>query len=76
MQVIRYGQSVRFRIVKYVILIPLFAGLYGWKGIGITLTVLAVLLVVATGVHFFYRWKTNAWRSPWGGFTPLQDDFT
>lgn len=69
--VILYGQSVRFRIVKYSVLIPLFAALYWWKGGATTLWVLGVALAVALVGHFVYRAKTNAWRSAWGGFKPL-----
>ncbi len=70
MQVIRYGQSVRFRIVKYAILIPLFAALYAWKGLGVTLKVLAIAAVLGIALHFFFRWKTNAWRQAWGPYKP------
>jgi hypothetical protein len=70
-RVILYGQSARFRVAKYAILIPLFAGLYAWKGLRVTLIALAIALGFAIFVHLFYRSKTNAWRKPWGGFTPL-----
>ena len=69
--VILYGQSSRFRLVKYAVLIPIFAALYMWKGLDVMLIVLAVAGGVSIIVHFFYRSKTNAWRSSWGGFKPL-----
>jgi hypothetical protein len=29
-------------------------------------------LVAALSLHFFYRWKTQGWQRPWGGW----DDVT
>ena len=64
------GQSVRFRIVKYSILLPLFALLWWWKGWYISLQVVGALFIVSLGVHFFYRYMTAGWTKPWGGFRP------
>ena len=58
-----HGQSARFRLVKYAILIPLFAAVYwkfGGKVFAITLVALAIL---GSAMHFFFRWKTNGWRN-------------
>ena len=71
-QVILYGQSARFRLVKYAILIPAFAALYWWKGSRITLVVLGIALVFAIAFHFFFRYKTAGWRKSYGPFKPLE----
>jgi hypothetical protein len=68
--VVLYGQSARFRIVKYAILIPIFAAIYWWWGMLVTLKVLAFLFMLAIAGHFFYRWKTKGWREAWGGYKP------
>lgn len=58
-KVILYGQSARFRVVKYAILIPLFAGLYVWKGIAVMLWTLGALALVGIAVHFWLCWTTD-----------------
>jgi hypothetical protein len=71
-QVVLYGQSARFRLVKYAILIPLFTALYVWQGWSVTWKVLLASIVVALFVHFLFRYKTAAWTKSWGPFTPLE----
>lgn len=66
-----HGQSTRFRIVKYAVLIPLFALIY-WKWGGeVLLKTLGVAFVFAIAMHLVYRWKTNVWRDDWGGYTSV-----
>ncbi len=67
-RVILYGQSVRFRLIKYAILLPAFAALYLYTGASVTLKVLGVLLIFSVLVHLFYRFKTNTWTKSWGGY--------
>ena len=32
----------------------------------------AILFALSLAVHFFYRWKTGGWTSPWGGWNDLE----
>jgi len=61
-----HAQSVKFRIIKYSILIPLFICSYYWKGTRFTGILLLTLTVVAVTMHFILRWKTKAWSQNWG----------
>ncbi len=69
--VVVHGQSRRFRIVKYSIIIPLLAGLYFWKGLESTLYTLLISLIVSVVLHFFFRYKTKAWTKAWGLYKPI-----
>jgi hypothetical protein len=73
LRVIAYGQTVRFRIYKYLVLIPLAAGLYWWKGWVVLGWTLLVVAVVGVTLHFVLRWKTHGWEKPWGPYKPLKD---
>ena len=65
LQVIAHGQSVRFRLIKYAILIPLFGAIY-WKfGFDTMLLTLGALAALGIIVHFFFRWKTKGWTQDW-----------
>ena len=64
----RKAQPIWFRIVKWVIAIGLTVLLWGtqffwWWIIG---AVLASLVV-----HFTWRWKTQGWTRPWGGWNDI-----
>ena len=65
LHVIARGQSIRFRVVKYAILVPLFIVLYAWKGWEITWKVLVALAILGVLVHFFFRHMTDGWRKSW-----------
>ena len=64
----RRGQPIWFRVLKWMVLLAV--GGYLWRrphfwwwigsaaGLGVT-------------VHFVYRWKTNRWTRPWGGWNDL-----
>ena len=65
-----HGQTVRFRIIKYAILVPLFGVIYWWKGWEITWKILGVALVFAIATHFFFRWKSKGWNESWGPYKP------
>lgn len=68
--VVMYGQSVRFRIIKYLIILPIFVGTYFWKGWVVTGKLLLVLLLVSIFIHFLFRYKSKAWTEPWGPYKP------
>ena len=58
--VVLYGQTARFRIIKYGILIPLFAIFYAWRGLSGTLALLGALFVLGLCVHFFFRYMRRS----------------
>jgi hypothetical protein len=68
--VVMHGQSGRFRIIKYLIIVPIFAGVYFWKGWGATSKLLLVLFAVSIFIHFLFRYKSKAWTEPWGPYKP------
>lgn len=66
-----HGQTAKFRLVKYAILIPLFAVIYWWKGGEVLAWALGIALIFALAMHFFFRWKTNGWEDSWGPYKSL-----
>lgn len=66
-----HGQSARFRIVKYAILIPFFSIVYWLKGREVLVWALGVAFIIAIAMHLFYRWMTNGWQDSWGGYKAL-----
>jgi hypothetical protein len=63
-----HAQSSRFRIVKYSVLLVVAVGAYVWKGLAATGYLLLLLFLAAIAVHFFFRWKTEAWIKSWGPY--------
>jgi hypothetical protein len=61
-----HAQSLRFRIAKYTVIAAIAAGVYFWKGLDAVGLLFLVLTIMALAVHFFFRWKTEAWTKPWG----------
>lgn len=61
-----HAQSRRFRIVKYCVLLAVAVGVYAWKGLAATGLLLLVLFLAGICLHFFFRWKTEAWTKSWG----------
>lgn len=66
-----HGQSARFRLVKYAILVPLLGGIYWWKGGAFFLKTLGILLILALAMHFFFRWKSKGWMEDYGPYKSL-----
>lgn len=66
-----HGQTARFRIVKYAIMIPLFGGIYWKYGGEILAWVLGVALILALIMHFFFRWKSKGWMEDYGLYKSL-----
>ena len=64
----RTAQPVWFRITKWVVFIGLARRFYGtkWFWTGIVGGAAA-----GTALHFVYRWKTQGWTHPWGGWNDL-----
>lgn len=69
--VVAHGQTWRFRAGKYSILSCIAGGMYvvgGWSLVGI---IFGSLIPFAIIVHFFFRWKTHAWKKSWGPYKVL-----
>lgn len=60
-----HAQSRRFRIVKYSVLLVVGAGVYAWIGLGAAGLLFLLLFLAGIGLHFFFRWKTEAWTKSW-----------
>ncbi len=68
-----HGQSVRFRIIKYILLFGVFTLVYVSRGLSDTLRLLAVLFAVSLCIHFFFRYMSEGWTKDWWLYkhTPL-----
>jgi hypothetical protein len=73
-RVVLYGQTARFRIIKYIILFALFGALYAWRGWSDTLWVLGVLIVLSIVFHFFFRYMSEGWTKSWWLYNPTSVD--
>lgn len=69
--VVLHGQSTRFRVVKYSVLLLVLGSLAAWQGAAVMAWVLVVLAIASLAIHFLFRWKTKAWSRPWGPYKPL-----
>jgi small-conductance mechanosensitive channel len=69
--VVLHGQSWRFRVVKYIVIVGVVAALTLWKGWQTALFFIVSLGVLGIIVHFVFRWKTKAWTRSWGPYKKL-----
>jgi hypothetical protein len=69
--VVIHGQTARFRIVKYLVLLAIAWGLSEWQGWRVTGAVFLVLAALSIAMHFVLRWKTKAWTRSWGPYKKL-----
>jgi Flp pilus assembly protein TadB len=69
-----HAQSSRFRIVKYSVLLAVAVAVYMWKGLASVGHLFLVLFIAAICLHFFFRWKTNAWTKSWGLYKRISLD--
>ena len=67
-----HGQSAKFRIIKYSVLVPIMVLLFVWGGWSTVLWFLLIAIVAALLMHLFYRNKTNTWTKSWGGYKTLK----
>ncbi|MEX1112654.1 MAG: hypothetical protein WEC84_04270 [Candidatus Andersenbacteria bacterium] len=72
--VIIHGQTLWFRIIKYLVIVAVAVWLYRWQGGSTTVAVFLVLAVVSIAVHFLFRWKTKAWTQSWGPYKKIPFD--
>lgn len=54
-----------FRIAKWVIFLTVSRRLYGTRWFRVWIS---GGLIAGLTVHFVYRWKTQGWTRPWGGW--------
>ena len=64
-QVVLYGQSFRFRIIKYTIIAMIAVLIYIWRGLSFLILTFVITMIVAIFLHFFFRWKTKGWTTSW-----------
>ena len=65
-RVVLYGQTRRFRIIKYIVIFLIATIVYAWKGIDTVLWLLLISVVASLCIHFLFRWKTAGWTKSWG----------
>ena len=61
-----HAQSRRFRVVRYSVLLAVAVGVYAWLGLEAVGLLFLLLFLAGMGLHFFFRWKTEAWTKSWG----------
>jgi hypothetical protein len=69
--VVIHGQTLRFRIVKYLVLVAIAGGIYAWNGWPAVGVVFLTLFILAIAIHFLFRWKTKGWTESWGPYKTL-----
>lgn len=69
--IVIHGQSSKFRLAKYAVLLALLIPFYLWNGGVASAWLLAALIVVSLCVHFLFRWKTKAWTQSWGPYRKI-----
>lgn len=65
LEVVRHGQSLRFRIIKYLVLGALCGGIYATRG-G-EAVIYAIFLLAGAGIvlHLFFRYMSEGWTKSW-----------
>lgn len=69
--VVVQGQTARFRVVKYSIIIPVLVILGFWKGWKFSLYFFLSLCVLGVLVHFVLRFLTKGWTEKWWFVDPI-----
>lgn len=69
-----HAQTMGFRVVKYIAIFVILGGVYAWKGLGAVGILLGAMFVCAIAIHFFFRYKTEAWTKSWGPYTKVLID--
>lgn len=65
LKVILHGQSIKFRLMKYIVIISIGILIYRWQGWdGVAYFLLFGALLGISG-HLFLRWKTKGWKQNW-----------
>ena len=61
----RTAQPLWFRIAKWVVFVGVIRRLHGTRWFWAWVV---GAVVASTALHFVYRWKTQGWTQPWGGW--------
>ena len=69
--VVLHGQSRRFRIIKYLVIVAIFIALGLSQSWLVALLFLFCLGFLGVIVHFIFRWKTKAWTQSWGPYKKM-----
>jgi len=70
--VMLHGQSRNFRIVKWVVILGIVAGLYTWRGLIVTMSTFLICVALGVALHFFLRSKTDRWTKSWGPYKRIR----
>jgi hypothetical protein len=70
--IVIHGQSIRFRVIKYLVFIGIIIILSKNYGLQSTSYFLLLAMIIALTAHFFFRWKTKGWRNSWGLYKKIQ----
>ena len=65
----RRAQSLRFRLIKWLVIIGLIAMF--WRAPLFWWCLLGAIVLALVG-HFTWRWKTRGWTQPWGGWDDVE----
>jgi O-antigen/teichoic acid export membrane protein len=61
-----HAQSIKFRAIKWIILICITYCIYLWLGWDGVAAWIALGTLLGLSIHFLFRWKTRGWTKPWG----------
>jgi len=64
--VARYGQTARFRIFKWIVILLLAYALLRWQGPYVVAAVFFCMFMAGLSLHFLLSWKTERWTKSWG----------
>ncbi len=67
-----HAQSIRFRVIKYIVLLTIAVWIVRAQGWTTLVVVFFFLLILSLCMHFFFRWKTKAWTRSWGPYKALK----
>ncbi|OGG69041.1 hypothetical protein A3C20_03535 [Candidatus Kaiserbacteria bacterium RIFCSPHIGHO2_02_FULL_55_25] len=68
------AQPRNFRIAKWIVIVLVAGVVYAWKGLAAVGIFLLVCAALGTSLHFFLRWKTDAWTKSWGPYKRIRLD--
>ncbi len=69
--IVLHGQSRRFRIIKWIVILSLAFLLFKWKGALVVGYTFAALAVLGISLHFLLRWKSKGWTQSWGPYKKI-----
>ena len=70
-----HGQTAKFRIFKWIIILIILYLLFTWKGWSAVTWVIILGAILGITMHMFLRYKTNAWTKSWGKVKAIKTPF-